>query len=135
MKIAISVESGNVSAHFGRAPEFLFVTIEDNKVIKKEVLPNPGHAVGTIPEFVNEQGANYMIAGGMGPRAVQFFNQYGIEVIVGIAGPVNNVIEKILNGTLEGGESLCSPGGGKGYGVEKIHTEADDKSNHHQHHH
>lgn len=134
MKIAISSESGKVCAHFGRAREFLFVTIEDNKVIKKEVLPNPGHAVGTIPQFVNEQGANYMIAGGMGHRAVQFFEQYGIEVIVGVVGSIDDVIEKILNGTLEGGESLCSPGVGKGIGVEKIHTEADDNNNHHHHH-
>ncbi len=132
MKIAISTESGNVCAHFGRAPEFTFVTIEDNKIIKKEILQNPGHSVGSIPQFVNQQGAKYMIAGGMGRRAEDFFNQYGIEVIVGITGKVDDVIKKILDGTLKGGESLCSPGGGKGFGVEKIHTEADDN---HEHHH
>ena len=45
----------------------------------------------------------------------------------------DNVIEKILNETLEGGESTCKPGGGRGYGIEKIHTEKDDnyKLNHH----
>jgi predicted Fe-Mo cluster-binding NifX family protein len=75
-----------------------------------------------------------MISGGMGPRAVEFFKEYGIEVIMGVSGEVNDVIKKILNGTLEGGESLCSPGGGKGYGVEKIHTEADDDHEHHHHH-
>ena len=133
LKVAISTESGMVCAHFGRAPEFTFVTIEDNKVIKREVFPNPGHSVGSIPQFVNAQNANYMIAGGMGPRAVQFFNQYGIEVIVGVVGKVDDVIDKILNGTLEGGESLCSPGVGKGFGVEKIHTEADDNHEHHHH--
>ena len=134
MKIAISTDSGNVSGHFGRAPEFTFITIESNKVVEKEVLQNPGHAVGTIPKFINEQGAKCMIAGGMGPRAVGFFNQYGIEVIMGVNGKIDDVIEKILNGTLEGGESICSPGGGKGYGVEKIHTEADDNHEHHHHH-
>lgn len=133
MKIAISTESGNVCAHFGRAPEFTLVTIEDNQVLKKEVLQNPGHSVGSIPQFVNQQGAKYMIAGGMGHRAEDFFNQYGIEVIVGISGKIDDVIKKILDGTLEGGESLCSPGGGKGYGVEKIHTEADDNHEHHHH--
>ncbi len=135
MKVAISTDSGKVCGHFGRAPEFTFVTIEDNKVIDKKVLPNPGHAVGTIPQFINEQGANYMIAGGMGSRAVQFFGQYGIEVIVGVQGEIDEVIKKIINGTLEGAESLCSPGGGKGYGVEKIHTEADDNNSHHHHNH
>lgn len=134
MKIAISTDSGNVCAHFGRAPEFTFVTIEDNQVLKKEVLQNPGHSVGSIPQFVNQQGAKYMIAGGMGRRAEDFFNQYGIEVIVGISGKIEDVIKKILDGTLEGGESLCAPGGGKGYGVEKIHTDADDKQDHHHFH-
>lgn len=132
MKIAISTESGNVCAHFGRAPEFTFVTIEDNQVLKIEILQNPGHTVGSIPQFVNQQGAKYMIAGGMGRRAEGFFNQYGIEVIVGVTGKTDDVIKKILDGTLEGGESLCSPGVGKGFGVEKIHTEADDN---HEHHH
>ncbi len=134
MKIAISTESGNVCAHFGRAPEFTFVTIEDNQVVKKEILQNPGHSVGSIPQFVNQHGAKYMIAGGMGRRAEDFFNQYGIEVIMGITGKVEDVIKKILDGTLEGGESLCSPGGGKGFGVEKIHTEADDNHEHHHFH-
>ena len=135
MKVAISSDSGKVSPHFGRAPEFTFVTIEDNKIIKKDVFPNPGHTVGSIPQFINEQGASCIITGGMGHRAIQFFNQYDIEVIMGVDGDINDAIEKILNGTLEGGESLCSPGGGKGYGVEKIHTEADNNhDNHHPHH-
>ena len=133
MKIAISTDAGTVCAHFGRAPEFTFVTIENNEVIEKKVLPNPGHSVGSIPEFVNQQGAKCMIAGGMGQRAVQFFSQYGIDVITGVIGKIDDVIEKILNGTLEGGESLCNPGIGKGYGVEKIHTEADDMDEHHHH--
>ncbi|MBA7618958.1 hypothetical protein ES703_26290 [subsurface metagenome] len=132
MKIAISTDSGNVCAHFGRAPEFTFITIENNQVIEKEVLQNPGHSVGSIPQYVTQQGAKYMIAGGMGRRAEDFFNQYGIEVIVGVTGKIDDVIKKILDGTLEGGESLCAPGGGKGYGVEKIHTDADDN---HEHHH
>ncbi|MFX1259148.1 MAG: NifB/NifX family molybdenum-iron cluster-binding protein [Promethearchaeota archaeon] len=131
MKIAISTDSGKVSAHFGRAPEFTFVTIENNKVIKKEILPNPGHSIGSIPQFINAQGANCMITGGMGPRAVQFFNQYNINVIVGVTGDIDNIIEKYLDGRLSSGESFCTPGGGKGYGVDKIHTEADDKAGHH----
>jgi predicted Fe-Mo cluster-binding NifX family protein len=133
VKVAISTDSGNVSAHFGRAPEFTFVTIENNKVIEKKVIRNPGHSVGSIPQFVNQQGAKYMIAGGMGRRAEAFFNEYGIEVIVGITGGIDDIIKKILDGTLEGGESLCAPGGGKGYGVDKIHTDADDEHDHHHH--
>jgi predicted Fe-Mo cluster-binding NifX family protein len=131
MIFAISTDSDEVCAHFGRAPQFTFITIEDGKLIEKKVLANPGHTVGSIPQFVNEQGARYMITGGMGQRAIQFFQQYGIEVIMGVSGNVNDVIKQILDGTLEGGESFCSPGGGKGYGIDKIHTEADDNYEHH----
>ncbi|MBD3196834.1 MAG: dinitrogenase iron-molybdenum cofactor [Candidatus Lokiarchaeota archaeon] len=132
MKYAISTEGNQVSGHFGRAPQFTFVTIEDGELKSKEVLSNPGHTVGSIPQFVNAQGAECMIAGGMGRRAVDFFTQYGINVVMGIQGTIDEVIQKIINNELESGESLCSPGAGKGYGVEKIHTEADD--DHEAHH-
>ena len=134
LKIVICTESGNVAQHFGRAPWFTFVTIENNKVIEKNPLPNPGHSVGSIPQFINEQGATCMITGGIGHRAIGFFNEYGIEVIRGIIGSVDETIGKILDGTLEGGENICSPGLGKGYGVEKIHTEADDNDSNLHHH-
>lgn len=134
MKIAISTDSSEVCGHFGRAPDFTFVTFEDNKVVDKKVLPNPGHTVGSIPQFINEQGATCIITGGMGHRATGFFQQYGIEVIMGVSGTVDDVIRKIIDGTLEGGESICAPGKGKGFGVEKIHTEADDNNNDHHHH-
>ena len=126
---------GSVSQHFGRAPEFTFVSIENNKVVDKKVLPNPGHEVGSIPKFINDQGAKCMIVGGIGHRAIDFFNQYGIEVIKGVDGHIDNVIAKVLDGTLEGGDNICSPGAGEGYGVAKIHTEADDNYEHDHHHH
>lgn len=133
MIYAISTDSDQVSPHFGRAPEFTIVTIEDDKLVEKHVFSNPGHSVGSIPQFINEKGAKCMITGGMGHRAVQFFQQYGIEVIMGVSGDINEVIKKILKGTLVGGDSLCTPGGGKNYGVDKIHTEEDDKDHHHGH--
>ena len=140
MKICIATESGQVCPHFGRASEFTFITIEDNKISDKQILPNPGHTVGSIPQFVNDQKANYMIAGGMGQRAVAFFNQFGIDVVVGVQGRIDDIVEKILLGELStlGGETLCSPGAGKasGLGVDKILTEADrDRKNEHDHQH
>ena len=136
LKIVICTESGNVAQHFGRAPWFTFVTIEDNKVIEKNPLPNPGHSVGSIPQFINEQGATCMITGGIGHRAVGFFNEYGIEVIKGVIGSVDDTIRKILDGTLEGGENICPPGLAKGLGVDRIHTEADvNYGYHHDHDH
>ena len=119
MKIAISTDNGEVSEHFGRCPEFTIVEIEDSKVIKKEIIDNPGHATGFLPKFFNEQGVKCVIAGGAGFRAQELFNEFGIELIIGIQGKIDDVIDSFVKGELKEGESLCSPGKGKGYGVEK----------------
>ena len=123
MRIALSTDGDFVSAHFGRCPAFTIVDIQNKQVIRKEVVRNPGHQPGFIPEFLHNKGVQYIIAGGMGMRATGFFEQYGIKAIVGISGKVDDAIEQFIQGTLAGGESLCTPGSGKGYGVEK--TECD----------
>ncbi len=127
MKVAISTDGDFVSAHFGRCPSFTLVDIENGKVAKREVLNNPGHQPGFIPEFLRQKEVDCIIAGGMGRRAEELFASVGIEMIVGVTGAVDEVIEKIIGGTLEGGESLCKPGAGKGYGVEK--SECTDSEN------
>ena len=119
MKVAISTDSGHVSEHFGRCPEFTIVEIKDNKVINKEIIPNPGHVTGFLPKFLSEKGVSYVIAGGAGFRAQELFNEFGIKLITGIQGKIDDVIDSFVKGGIEGGESLCSPGKGKGYGVEK----------------
>jgi len=127
MKIAISIDGENVSAHFGRCPEYAIVEIENNKVLKKEIVKNPGHQTGLIPEFLNKQGINYIVTGGMGRRALDFFKQFEIEPIVGITGKVDEVIEKFIKGELKSNESLCQPRAGKGYGIDKIECSSNNK--------
>ncbi|MBU0683605.1 MAG: NifB/NifX family molybdenum-iron cluster-binding protein [Candidatus Omnitrophica bacterium] len=119
MKVAISTEGEFVSAHFGRCPEFTIVDVKDSKVEKMETIQNPGHEPGFIPKFLHEKGVKYIICGGMGARATGFFEELGIHAIVGVSGKINDVIKEFSKNTLEGGESLCSPGAGKGYGIEK----------------
>lgn len=119
MKAAISSDNNYVSAHFGRCPYFTVIEIIDGKIAEQWKLDNPGHSPGLIPEFLHKEGINYIIAGGMGNRAQMFFEEYGIKTILGVSGPIENVIKQLEEGTLVGGESLCSPGSGKGYGVEK----------------
>ena len=123
MKVAISTDRNFVSAHFGRCPSFTLVDIENGQVVKKKVIDNPGHHPGFIPEFLHKKGVECIVCGGMGMRAIGFFRELGIKTILGISGEIDEVVEKLQKGVLEGGESLCKPGSGKGYGVEK--TECD----------
>lgn len=125
MIIAISTESGNVCPHFGRAPQFTIIQIDDGRLIEKRIVSNPGHTIGNIPKFMHENNVDVMLTGGMGYRAKEFFNQYNIETITGVEGSVDDIIINVLNGKIKdlGGESLCTPGGGKGFGIEKIHDD------------
>jgi len=117
LRVAISTDAGYVSAHFGRCPEFTIVDIKENEVVRKEVVKNPGHAPGVIPQFLHDRGVEYIICGGMGARAKSLFEDFGVQTIVGVEGKVDNVIEEILKGTLEGKESLCEHVKTKGHGT------------------
>ena len=130
MRVAISTDGDDVSAHFGRCPVFTIVDIKDGKVVKKESLSNPGHEPGRIPQFLHDHGVDCIVAGGMGMRATGFFAELGIQAVVGISGKIDDVINKLVLGKLEGGESLCRPGAGKGYGLDKSECDHPDEGAH-----
>ncbi len=107
MKLAISTEQGCVSSHFGRCPSYTIVEIKEGQILKQEEIPNPGHQPGFLPQYLSEMDVNCIIAGGMGPRAQALFAQKNIETVIGIQGPIDEVIKKLINQELETGEDLC----------------------------
>ncbi|HMM01087.1 MAG TPA: hypothetical protein PKC96_07170 [Bacilli bacterium] len=46
-----------------------------------------------------------------------------MEIQTGVTGKIDEVIDALGKGTLAGGKSACTPGAGRGYGIEK--TECD----------
>lgn len=109
-KIALAVLDANgleaqVSPHFGRCPYFTLVETEGQEVRAVETVANPyypNHDPGEIPAFIHSLGAQVMLAGGMGGRAVAFFQQYGIEPATGAAGTVRESLTRYLGGELQG---------------------------------
>ncbi|MFH1941070.1 MAG: NifB/NifX family molybdenum-iron cluster-binding protein, partial [bacterium] len=110
-RIAVAAEDegelqASVSPHFGRCPFYTIVEIENNKINKSHKVENPFYGEhgqpGQVPAFIRDQGAHVIISGGMGPRAVGFFNDFSIEVVTGAAGKVSAVVEGYLHGTLKG---------------------------------
>lgn len=108
MKIAIATDNGHVAQHFGHCAAYTLVELEDNRVIKKELIENPGHRPGFLPGFLARYGVSCIIAGGMGRRAQELFAEQGIESVVGVTGSVEQVIADYLSGNLQPGESLCN---------------------------
>ena len=89
MKVAISTDGGVVSEHFGRCPSFTIADVENETVVKREIVENPGHHPGFLPKFLHERGVECIIAGGMGMRATELFAEVGIETMVGISGSID----------------------------------------------
>jgi predicted Fe-Mo cluster-binding NifX family protein len=110
MKVAVATDAGQVSAHFGRCSEYTLAEIEGGKVVKTEKLANPGHEPGFLPGFLARQGVKAVICGGAGPRALALFAEQGIEMRMGVSGPVDEVLAQFATGELPGGSSTCDHG-------------------------
>ena len=110
MKIAIPLTDGKLCMHFGHCEQFALVEADEStKTISgTEFLTPPAHEPGVLPRWLHEQGANVIIAGGMGQRAQGLFAQNGIAVIVGAPGDTpEKIVSSFLNGTLEVGNNVC----------------------------
>ncbi len=112
MRVAITSDGNAVYPHFGYCPMFTIVEIEDGKASHRITLENPGHVPGFLPKYLQDKGVNLVVTGGMGQKAIRLFDQAGVEVIVGVSGSIDQVVEDLINGTLEGGESSCGHGEG-----------------------
>ena len=124
MRIAVSAENKNgldsvVSPHFGRCPHYILVDVEGHDVAGIEEVDSPFHGhhqPGQVPGFIHSLGTDVMLAGGMGGRAIMFFEQYGIEGVTGAYGTVRQSVERYLGGQLKGA-AACKESQDHGHGI------------------
>ena len=107
MKIAVAAMGNSVAQHFGHCENFIFFDVADGKVLSSKSVQNPGHKPGFLPNFLADNGAEIIIAGGMGGGAVDIFNERGVEVIVGAAGDAKAAVEAYLAGNLKSTGAVC----------------------------
>jgi len=104
----VPVSEGKLSSHFGHCKQFAFIEIQHGKIVKTEMLTPPAHEPGVLPRWLNEQGADIVIAAGMGEKAQQLLEENGMEVIIG--APMDSpesLTNQYLSGTLETGANVC----------------------------
>ena len=92
-----------VSPHCGRCPCFVLVDLDGQDIASVETIDNPyygRHEPGQVPSFIHSQGANVMLTGGMGARAIAFFEQFGVQPVTGAAGIIRHALEQYLGGAL-----------------------------------
>lgn len=91
MLIAIPKEGPMVCPHFGHCEQF---ALYDSETKQWNYLDNPGHVPGVLPGFLKQHGVQVVLAGGMGARAQELFADQGIQIIVGVNGPVEDVVKR-----------------------------------------
>jgi predicted Fe-Mo cluster-binding NifX family protein len=101
------VADGLLATHFGHCQEFALYEVLDNHIQSVETITPPAHAPGVLPKFIADQGVTHVIAGGMGTRAQQLFEQQGIQVIVGASGQPEQIARDFLSGQLEMSNNPC----------------------------
>ena len=123
MRIAVSAETKDgldsiVAEHFGRCPAFVLVDVDNGVVGATKSVDNPfylNHEPGQVPNLIASLGANVMLTGGMGGRAIMFFQQAGIEAVTGASGVVRQAVEQYLAGCLQSA-APCSESVEHGHG-------------------
>lgn len=127
MKIAIPTENGKLCSHFGHCESFTFAEVnpETKEILNIEnKVPEEGISCQSAG-WISEQGANIVLAGGMGGRPLAIFNQNGVKVVTGCPElEVEEVVNAYLNSTLTTGENSC---GGE-------HSHCHNHEHHHCHH-
>lgn len=106
--IAIPLENGILCSHFGHCEQFAIIEAENNQISGEILLTPPPHEPGLLPAWLADKGVTDVIAGGMGQRAINLFNQQNINVFVG--APVKSsrdLASDLLNNTLIAGSNYC----------------------------
>ena len=101
-KIAVPTVKGRFSQHFGGAERFAIFEVDEKarKIISSVDAAPPPHEQGSFPTWLKQQGVHVVLVGGMGPRAITMLEDFGIQVVVGIAG--NGAPDMLVRNFIEG---------------------------------
>jgi len=122
MIIAIPTNGNLLSQHFGRCRTYSFfdVDAENGEISAERTEIPPAHEPGVLPAWIAEVGGSVVITGGMGPRAIQLFEQRGIQIVLGAPSvSPREAAEAFMAGKLQTGDSSCS------------HSDSDHSGGHH----
>ncbi len=110
MKIALPITDNLLCHHFGHCAQFALIDVDETakKITARQDVQAPPHEPGALPVWLAEQGANLVIAGGIGARAVELLEQNKIKSIIGapVLSP-EDLATAYLEGSLQQGKNSC----------------------------
>ena len=107
MKIAVTYDNGNVFQHFGKTESFKVYEVENNQVVKSEVIGSNGTGHGALAGLLADQGIDVLICGGIGGGAQAALAEAGVELCSGAKGDTDAAVEAYLKGELTSAGATC----------------------------
>ena len=106
MRVVIPIadeEGRRLSEHFGRAPYFAVIEIDEGKVVDREVIPNTSEhfgGYGRPPDRLLSLQPDAVITVGMGPRALSRFQEADVAVLQAEGLDVEENLRRFLESSL-----------------------------------
>jgi predicted Fe-Mo cluster-binding NifX family protein len=121
MKIAIPYDNEQVFQHFGKAAAFKIYTADAGKISSHDVISTNGSGHGALVGFLQEQGVDTVICGGIGFGAQEGLAAAGIKVCAGASGSCDDAINGLLAGTFTGNPNATCDHHGHGSSCGQHH--------------
>ncbi|MEG1931589.1 MAG: DUF134 domain-containing protein [Pygmaiobacter sp.] len=101
MKIAVTYDNGMVFQHFGHSEQFKLYEIENGELASATVVSTMGSGHGALAAFLQEQGVDTLICGGIGGGAKTALEAAGIKLYGGVVGGADGAVKALLAGKLD----------------------------------
>lgn len=100
MKIAVTYADGEIFQHFGHTEQFKIYEIENNQVVKTQILLTEGEGHGALAGMLAENKVDILICGGIGGGAQMALLEADIRLFGGVCGSADDAVNTYLAGKL-----------------------------------
>jgi Uncharacterized conserved protein len=108
MKIAVTTQDGRIFQHFGKCPTFTVYAEENGAITGEKLLDAAGNGHAALSGFLQSEGVDVVICGGIGDGAKAMLSAAGIRLVSGIEGGVREAAEAYLSGSLRDQGGSCA---------------------------
>lgn len=101
MRIAVTYENGEIFQHFGHTAQFKVYDIENQVIVKEEIVDTNGQGHGALAGFLFSGQVDVLICGGIGAGAQVALAEAGIKLYGGVSGNADEAVKAYLAGNLD----------------------------------
>jgi predicted Fe-Mo cluster-binding NifX family protein len=104
MNIAIPIHGNRVMPRFGYTREIIVVTVEDGRIVSRKRVKITWQ---TFLSLLASERVSALICGGIHPRFQEMIERQNIQLVWGVIGEWQDVLQAYLDGTLQTNPSFC----------------------------